>query len=736
MSPESAAAALTSLDGTAAATDLDSARLRARRLRTALDLANLEYYQEDAPTLTDAEYDRLLRELQEIEERWPALRTPDSPTLRIGAEPAAFLPKVHHLVPMYSLGNAFDADELRAWEDRNARIAREVREAGYVAELKIDGTAVSLLYEDGVLVRGATRGNGLIGEEVTANLRTIREIPLRLRPAPEAARPVPERLEVRGEVYMPSSGFAELNRRREEAGEPPFANPRNAAAGSLRQLDPAITARRPLRFFGFQIEPDPDRRGTLGARTQAEILDLLAAWGVPVNPERKDCPSLEDVVAWAASVEADRERLDFWIDGVVVKVNDLALWGELGVVGEREPRWAVALKFAPELAVTRLRAIQINVGRTGSLNPYAVLEPVQVGGVTVKLATLHNFEDVARKDLRDGDYVVVQRAGDVIPQVVEPVKERRTGEERPFEPPRACPVCATPVERPPGEVMVYCPNTSCPARIYWGIVHFASQGAMDIRGLGERTVDQLLRERLLADVADLYHLRVDDLAPLEGFAELAARNLIDAIDESRQRPLSRLLFGLGIRHVGLTVARILARRFGSMDALMSASLEEIAAVHGIGEKIAGAVASFFAAERNSQLVERLREAGLEFGEPVERAHFRPFEGLTFVITGTLPGMSRKDAKDFIEHRGGRVTGSVTGATDYLVVGADPGSKLERARDLGVDVIDLAELRARAAPATERAAEPASREADAADAANAANEFAAESAAPGEGDPEP
>ena len=679
--------------------DAGTASARTEALRPVLHRASFEYYVLDRPTLTDEEYDRLFHELRRIEERFPELRTPDSPTLRVGAEPASELVKVAHLSPMYSLGNAFDAEDLAAWEQRNARVAREVLEAGYTAELKMDGTAVSLLYEEGVLVRGATRGNGVIGEDVTANIRTLRSVPLRLRPDPA----MPARMEIRGEVFMTSSGFDAMNRRRVEAGEPAFANPRNAAAGALRQLDSRITATRPLRFFGFQIAPDPDLGDGVPARTQAEVLETLERWGVPVNPERAVCADLEEVRAYAERVEREgREELDYLIDGVVVKVNRLELWPELGVIGEREPRWAIAVKFAPELAVTRLQAIEINVGRTGSLNPYAVLEPVQVGGVTVKLATLHNFEDIARKDLRAGDWVVVKRAGEVIPQVVEPVRERRTGAETPLAVPTACPVCGTPVERPEDEVMVYCPNTSCPARIYQGIVHFASQGAMDIRGLGERTVDQLIERGLVHDFADLYALTAEALLELEGFADLSARNLVDAIDASRARPLSRLLFGLGIRHVGLHAAQVLARYFGSMERLRHASREEMAAVHGIGDATAEAVAGFFQAERNQELVDRLAEAGLTLEEPVERAEHRPLEGLTFVITGTLPTLSRKAAKELVERLGGRVTGSVTGATDFLVLGESPGSKLERARELGVATLTEEELLARAEAGPEAA----------------------------------
>jgi DNA ligase (NAD+) len=662
---------------------------RADELRRQLHDANYRYYVLDDPSITDAEYDRLLRELKEIEAGHPELVAPDSPTLRIGAEPSEHFDKVRHLAPMFSLDNAFDADELRGWERRNARIVSEVETGGYVAELKIDGAAVSLLYEDGVLVRGATRGNGHIGEGVTRNLRTIKDIPLRLR---DDEVPYPSRFEIRGEVYMSLSGFERLNERRATDGLPTFANPRNAAAGSLRQLDPSVTAGRPLRFFGFQIQLDPDAGDTLPVSTQAEVLDTLAAWGVPVNPQRKVCASLEEIVSFAESAEARRPELDYEIDGVVVKVAPLRLWPELGIIGEREPRWAVAYKFAPDLATTRLREIRINVGRTGSLNPYAVLEPVEIGGAMVKLATLHNFEDVARKGLMNGDLVLVKRAGDVIPQVVAPLTDERTGDETPFVPPERCPVCDTPVERPADEVMVYCPNSSCPGRIYWGIVHFVSRGAMDIRGLGERTVQQLLDQGRVRDFADLYGLGEEDLLDMEGFGDVSARNLVESIDASRQQPLSRLLFALGIRHVGSHAAGIIARHFGSMDRLMDADAEEIAAIHGIGETTADALHAFFSEPRNRTLIDRLADAGLTLEEPVERAETQPFAGRTFVVTGTLPGLSRKDAKSFIEQRGGRVTGSVSGNTDYLVVGDDPGSKLARGRELGIPELDEAGLR--------------------------------------------
>lgn len=658
---------------------------RVEELRRALNEANYEYYVLDAPTITDAEWDALLRELKQVEAAHPELVTPDSPTQRVGAEPATQFTKVRHLAPMYSLDNAFSADELVAWEDRNARIASEVRTGGYVAELKIDGTAVTIRYEDGLLVRGATRGNGSIGEDITQNIRTIRDVPLRLR-----GSGIPPVLELRGEVYMPLSGFREMNRRREEAGEPVFANPRNAAAGALRQLDARLTAQRPLRFFGFQVQLDPDRNDRLPVHTQHEVLALLQEWGVPVNPNRRECADMQAVLRYTAEAEGVREGLDYGIDGVVVKVAPLALWPELGVVGEREPRYAVAYKFPPDLAYTRLLAIEMNVGRTGSLNPYARLEPVEIGGAMVKLATLHNFEDIARKDLRVGDTVVVKRAGEVIPQVVGPVIERRTGAERAFEPPTQCPACGTPLDRPAGEVMVYCPNSSCPDRIYWGLVHFVSQDAMDVRGLGERTVAQLVEKGLVADFADIYHLTAEQLLQLDGFGDVSARNLLQSIASSKDRPLSRVLFALGIRHVGQHAAQVIARELLTMERIMAATAEDFAALHGIGGTTAAALAAYMAEPRNQAVIERLREAGVNLEEPVERAEHSTLAGLTFVITGTH-AMSRKEITGLIERHGGRVAGSVSKSTSYLVAGESPGSKLDKARTLGVGVLDEAGL---------------------------------------------
>jgi DNA ligase (NAD+) len=589
---------------------------------------------------------------------------------------------------MISLGNAFTDEELAEWEERIARlVGDDARRAGFVAELKIDGAAISLTYEHGVLVTGATRGNGTVGEDVTTNLRTIRDIPLRLR-----GDDVPRLLEIRGEVYMPFSGFEKMNEERVAAGEPVFANPRNAAAGALRQLDSSITAKRPLRFFGYSVAVPAGV--ALPFDTQWDLLETLARWGIPVAPERTCCKSLPEVNEWARDVEARlRAELDFAIDGGVVKVDSLRLQEELGIVGGREPRWAVARKFAPDIAETRLLAIQVNVGRTGSLNPFAVLEPVEIGGTTVRLATLHNFDLVRSKDLRVGDVVLVKRAGDVIPQVIGPVPDKRDAAHPPPKTrvPTKCPSCGTPVERDEEEVAIYCPNVACPDRQLEAMVHFASRGAMDIRGLSYARIQQLIAASLVHDVADLYDLRVEQLTALERFAELSARNLVDAIAASRAQPLSRLLFGLGIRHVGQTAAQLLARHFGSMDALRRATSEDILALRGIGETIALAVVAYFQDRTAATLVDKLERAGLTMTEPIAVVAGGAFIGMTFVVTGTLPNLSRAQATELIESQGGRVTSGISKATTFLVVGADAGSKLEKARTLGVETIDEAEL---------------------------------------------
>jgi DNA ligase (NAD+) len=664
---------------------------RAAELRRLIEHANHAYYVLDKPEISDAEYDRLFRELQQLEAAHPELQTPDSPTRRIGAAPAAAFKKHRHLVPMLSLANAFNEAELATWEERNARLLGEVKQAGYTLEVKIDGAAVSLTYADGVFVTGATRGTGVEGEEITANLRTVLDVPLRLR-----GKGWPKRMEVRGEVYLSKSRFGELNREREQGGEATFANPRNAAAGSLRQLDPKITRGRGLRIFCFHVEAPGQK---LPVATQRDLLLRLAAWGFPVEPHHQLAADLAQANREIARLEQLLPQLDYGADGVVVKVNPLRLHAELGTVGDREPRWAIARKFAPEVQVTRLLEIRVNVGRTGSLNPYALLEPVEIGGVTVSTVTLHNFDLIEAKDIREGDWVEVTRAGEVIPQVLGPVRERRSGKERKFRRPQRCPVCHSKVEYPTDEVMAYCSNVSCPGRVFESIVHFASRGAMDIRGLGPERVKALLDAKLIKDVADLYEVTPMQLLALEGFAEKSAHQLVDAITASKKQPLSTLLYALGLRHVGAQGAKLLARHFGTMKALAKASAAEINQIRGVGEAIAEAVAGFFAEPRNRKLIERLEGLRLTMKEPVASEGKGPLAGQVYVITGTLPSLSRAKAGELIEAAGGHVTDSISKKTTAVVVGADAGSKREKAKALGVTIIDEAELlrRARAKP---------------------------------------
>jgi len=587
---------------------------------------------------------------------------------------------------MLSLGNAFDDEELRAWEERLVRMAGDdVTRSGYTAELKIDGTAVALTYENQVFVMGATRGNGTIGEDVTVNLRTVRDVPLRLHESAPKGR-----IEIRGEVYFPFDRFEEMNEARARAGDPVFANPRNAAAGSLRQLDPAITASRPLRLFGYSVAaPDGEE---LPFETQSELLDALVEWGVPVAPHRKRAKTLAEVEKWAYDLEHRiRSELNFAIDGGAVKVDSLRLQEELGVVGGREPRWAIARKFAPDIAETRLLAIEVNVGRTGAMNPFAVLEPVEIGGVIVKLATLHNEDLIISKDLRVGDWVQVKRAGEVIPQIIAPIPDKRTGNEKPWRMPKNCPVCGTPATREEDEAAIYCPNIACPGRQLEGLVHFTSRGAMDIRGLSYARIQQLVKEGLVRDPGDLYALTRDRLLGLEGYAEKGADALIAAIQASKSQPLSRLLHALGIRHVGSIAAQLLAQHFGTLDALMAASADDILNVRGIGATIANGVVAYFSDPAGRALVEKLRARGVSFTEPRAVVAGGPLSGKTAVITGTLPTLSRAKATAVIEAAGGRVTGSVSKSTSFLVAGEEAGSKIEKAKSLGVDIIDEAEL---------------------------------------------
>ncbi len=660
-----------------------AARERAATLRQQIDQANHAYYVLDAPTISDAEYDKLFRELQSLEAEHPELQSTDSPTLRVGATPATALVKHTHARPMLSLANAFTPEELVSWEERNARLAAGVRTAGYALEIKIDGAAVSLTYEKGRFLRGTTRGNGLVGEDITPNLRTIHDIPLTLKGTGH-----PALMEVRGEVYLPFKNFERVNREREEAGEPVFANPRNSASGGLRALDPEITRRRRLRMFAFTVEV---LDGKPVATTQHGLLERLEAWGFQVEPHRSQAASMTEVQEKVSELAGTLPSLPFAADGVVVKVDRLTLQSELGTISDREPRWAIARKFAPEVAVTRLLKIRINVGRTGALSPWAELEPVELGGVTVSRATLHNEDVIAQKDIREGDWVEVVRAGEVIPQVLGPLREKRDGGEQPFIFPDRCPICDTSAVRVEDEAVRFCPNISCPGRVLEGIVHYAGRGAMDIRGLGYERVRQLLDAGLIRDVADLYQLDEARLIELDRFDEQSAEQLVLAIANSKAQPLSLLLFGLGIRHVGKQVAQTLARHFGSLDAIMAASREDIDEVPGVGSAIGDAVADFFAEARNRAVMERLRTAGVNFTEPRAVKGDGPLNGLNIVLTGTLPTLSRATATDLIENAGGKVGSAVTSKTSFLVAGDEAGSKLDKAKKLGVEILDEAEL---------------------------------------------
>ena len=657
---------------------------RAADLRRQLEYHNHRYYVLDDPEIGDDEYDALMNELRGLEEENPELRTPDSPTQRVGAQPLDKFEQVRHLQPMLSLGNARNEEELRAWEKRirNLLVKQGVEEAEleYEIEPKIDGLAISLLYEDGVLVRGATRGDGEVGEDVTHNLRTVKAIPLRIDDAPKL-------LEVRGECYLPRSAFAKLNEQRAEAGEPTFANPRNSAAGTIRQLDPEVAASRPLSMWSYSIGA---ARG-VEFETQSESLEWLREHGFRVNPDVAVESDLEAVVARCRWWEERRDSLDYETDGAVVKVNDLGLQRDLGVVG-REPRGAIAWKFAPMTATTKLREVMWNVGRTGHMVPFANLEPVQVSGVTVKLATLHNEEDILRKDVRDGDEVIVMRAGDVIPQVVSPTAkaQKRKGRAKPAKPPKKCPSCGTPTVKPEGGVWTICPNrASCPGQLFQAVKHFVTKGAMDIEGLGEENARRFLSEGLIQNVADIYDLTVERLVQLDRFGETSAQNLVDSIEASKQVPFFRVLYALGIPGIGYVNARALAAHFGSMDALLEADADSIVETEGIGPILAETIVDTLSEKRTRELIARLREHGLNMEQegPLPGTE-GPLAGKTLVITGTLPNMSREKATEAVEAAGGKVTNSVSKKTDYLVLGADPGaSKLSKAREIGTEVIE-------------------------------------------------
>ena len=662
------------------------ARARADELRAEIAKHDRLYYQQDDPAISDTAYDDLLRELREVEEAYPELITPDSPTQRVSGAPLEKFGHVTHAEPMLSLGNARNEDELRAWAARVERNLERLdisgRQIAYVTEPKVDGLAISLTYEDGRLIRGATRGDGRVGEDVTQNLRTIAAVPKRIEDAPSL-------VEVRGEVYLPIAAFAELNAQRAEAGEPTFANPRNSAAGSLRQLDPRITASRPLSLWTYGI-------GTLGGwepDSHSEMLEWLRERGFPVNEGIRLHKGIDQVAERCHWWEERRDRLDFEIDGVVVKVDDRGLQRELGVAG-REPRWAVAWKFPPSTATTTLNKIVWNVGRTGHLLPFAMLEPVHVSGVTVSTATLHNEEDLERKDVRQGDEVVVLRAGDVIPQVVSPVIQKRKGKRlRKARPPKRCPLCGTPTVKPDDSVFTICPNrTGCPGQQFQHIKHF--RGALEIEGLGEKNAMRFLQEGLISDAADIFSLTAERIAELEGFGQLSAENLMEEIENAKRMPFSRVLYALGIPGVGFVNAESLAEHFGTMDRLLAAQPDRIVEAEGIGPVLAEQVFEELHEERSEELIERLRGAGLrmELDESERRIEGGPLEGKTIVLTGTLPDLSREQATKMIKRAGGKVVNSVSKKTDYVVAGDSPGSKLAKAQELGTEVIDEDGLR--------------------------------------------
>lgn len=654
---------------------------RAEELRELLDRYNYEYHVLDLPTVSDAEYDARFRELLDLEEQHSELRRSDSPTQRVGAAPSGAFAPYQHVVPMLSLGNAFGQDELRQWHARVAKLLNGAK-AEYVAELKIDGLAIALRYEQGVFVSGGTRGDGSVGENITSNLRTIRSIPLRLTGR------VPDVLEVRGEVYMRRSDFDRMNEGRIAAGQPAFANPRNASAGAVRQIDPRITASRPLRFFAYGIG---EVKPSLGADTQWHLLEQFKRYGLPVNSEARHFDDFEALAQFCASWESKRDSIDYGIDGVVVKINALEQQRRLGFVG-RDPRWAIAYKYPPEEAQTKLLSIEVNVGRTGSVNPYAVLEPVQVGGVTVTTATLHNEDYVRQKDIRAGDSVIVRRAGEVIPEIVRPVIEARKGKRLPaYRLPAKCPACGADVYRPEGEAMAYCTNPSCPAQFKESLVHFA--GVMDIDGLGYKVCEMLIASGLVKDAADLYFLKLDDVLKLPRTGEKSASNLLRNIESSKKRPFWRVLVALGIRFVGGQNAQILAAAFPSMDELASASLEELQSAEQIGPKIAKSVVEYFQQPPNRKVIEKLQRAGVTMRETaaVRRGAGGPLAGKTFVLTGTLPNLSREEATALIVGASGKVAGSVSKKTDYVVAGEAAGTKLAKAQQLGVKVIDEPEL---------------------------------------------
>lgn len=657
-------------------------RQEVERLRAELAVHNHRYYVLDEPLISDAEYDRLFRRLVDLEAAYPALHDPASPTQKVGAPPLAAFAQVRHSVPMLSLANVVSQDEMQEFHQRVQRVLETTQDIEYVAEPKIDGVAVELVYENGKLAVGSTRGDGVTGEDVTANLKTVRSIPLTLL---QPAHPIPRRLEVRGEVFLPKAAFRSLNDTRAKAGEPLFANPRNATAGSLKQLDSSITAGRPLDFFCYgvgQIEGDT-------FASYWELRQALISWGIKAVPLGRVCPTVEAVFAVCDDLEARRDSLDYDIDGVVVKVNSFALQAQLGQIS-RSPRWATAYKFPAIQATTTVLDIVPQVGRIGTLTPVAELTPVHIGGVTVKSASLHNMDEIQRKDIRIGDTVIVERAGDVIPYVVKTIPEKRTGRERRFTMPPACPVCGAQVAREEGEAAYRCTGLACPAQLKESLKFFAARGSMDIDGLGEKIIDQLVDKNLVRDPGDLYLLTAEQLAALDRLGEKSAHNLTDALERSKTTTLPRLIAALGIRHVGEATARQLAEHFGNLDRIMQAGEEALQDVSDIGPEVARSLAAFFGQEHNRAVVKKLLDAGVRFPQ-VETRPAGSLHGQTFVLTGTLASLTRPEAKQRLEALGAKVTSSVSKKTDYVVAGTDPGSKRDKAEKLGIPILSEEEL---------------------------------------------
>ncbi|OGO15306.1 MAG: DNA ligase (NAD(+)) LigA [Chloroflexi bacterium RBG_16_48_8] len=662
---------------------------RMERLRQELHFHNYRYHVLQSPMISDYEYDLMLRELQELESKHPELITSDSPTQRVGAKPSERFVRVEHPSPILSLANAFNGGEVRAWYERIVRFDPRVANVDFVVEPKLDGLTVVLHYKEGVFTMGATRGDGESGEDITANLRTVRSLPLRIPIQTKSGISVPNILVVRGEAFIKLADFKELNRRLEEAGEKTYVNPRNTASGTLRQLDSSITASVPISLLCYAIvSSDGELPGT-----QWETIQYLRDVGFPVDRGIACVENIEQAISGGEKWIVRRDSLPYEADGVVIKINDLEIAESLGFVG-KDPRGAIAFKFPAQIVTTVLLDIGINIGRTGVVTPYAILEPVEVGGVTVRKATLHNFDFITEKDIRIGDRVQLKRAGDVIPYVMGPVQDARTGEEKSFEIPERCPSCAERLERVPGEVAIYCINAACPTQLVRNVEHFASRGSMDIEGLGIKVAEQLVEANLIQDVADLYTLSKDDLLSLEGFAEKKADNLLEAIDSSRQQDLGRLIGALGIRGVGEVMASSLAEHFGELNRLSQASEEDLEAIEGIGPNIAAAIVDWFAQPSNQVILEKLNKVGkwIKQREPSPSQGELTLSGLTFVLTGTLPTLTRDEVKSIIERYGGKITGSVSSRTSYVLAGESPGSKLEKAKSLGIPIIDEEGLR--------------------------------------------